>query len=53
LALARIAALENPSTATRNLTKGIDPATFTEEANQAPRTRSASIRASAATCSAG
>ena len=34
LALARIAALENPSTATRNLTKGIDPATFTEEANQ-------------------
>ena len=35
LALARIASLENgPSTATRNLTAGIDPATFTEEANQ-------------------
>ena len=35
LALARIAALENgASTQTRNLTTGIDPATFTEEANQ-------------------
>jgi hypothetical protein len=35
LALARIAALENgPSTTTRNLTTGIDPATFTEDANQ-------------------
>jgi uncharacterized caspase-like protein len=35
LALARIAALENgPSTATRNLTPGIDPATFTEDASQ-------------------
>jgi hypothetical protein len=35
LALARIASLENgPSTATRNLTTGVDPATFTEEANQ-------------------
>jgi hypothetical protein len=35
LALARIAALENgPSTTTRNLTTGIDPATFTEESNQ-------------------
>ncbi len=35
LALARIASLENgPSTATRNLTAGIEPATFTEEANQ-------------------
>jgi uncharacterized caspase-like protein len=35
LALARIAALENgPSTTTRNLTTGVDPATFTEEANQ-------------------
>jgi uncharacterized caspase-like protein len=35
LALARIAALENgPSTTTRNLTAGVDPATFTEEANQ-------------------
>jgi uncharacterized caspase-like protein len=35
LALARIAALEKgASTATRNLTTGIDPATFTEEANQ-------------------
>ena len=35
LALSRIAALENgPSTATRNLTTGIDPLTFTEEANQ-------------------
>jgi uncharacterized caspase-like protein len=35
LALARIAALENgPSTATRNLTPGVDPATFTEDANQ-------------------
>ena len=35
LALARIASLENgPSTTTRNLTTGIDPATFTEESNQ-------------------
>ena len=35
LALARIASLANgPSTATRNLTTGIDPATFTEDANQ-------------------
>jgi hypothetical protein len=35
LALARIASLQDgPSTATRNLTTGIDPATFTEEANQ-------------------
>jgi hypothetical protein len=35
LALARIAALESgASTATRNLTAGIDPSTFTEEANQ-------------------
>jgi uncharacterized caspase-like protein len=35
LALARIAAIENgPSTTTRNLTSGIDQATFTEEANQ-------------------
>ena len=35
LALARIASLENgPSTATRNLTTGIDPATFTEDSNQ-------------------
>ena len=35
LALARIASLENgPSTTTRNLTAGVDPATFTEEANQ-------------------
>ena len=35
LALSRIAALENgPSTTTRNLTTGIDPATFTEDANQ-------------------
>jgi uncharacterized caspase-like protein len=35
LALARIAALENgPSTTTRNLTAGVDPATFSEEANQ-------------------
>jgi uncharacterized caspase-like protein len=34
LALARIAALENGPTTTRNLTTGIDPATFTEEANQ-------------------
>jgi Putative peptidoglycan binding domain len=35
LALARIASLENgPSTQTRNLTTGIDPATFTEDANQ-------------------
>jgi len=35
LALARIAALENgPSTTTRNLTAGVDPATFTEESNQ-------------------
>jgi hypothetical protein len=35
LALARIASLQDgPSTATRNLTTGIDPLTFTEEANQ-------------------
>jgi uncharacterized caspase-like protein len=35
LALARIAALENgPSTTTRNLTAGVDPLTYTEEANQ-------------------
>jgi hypothetical protein len=35
LALARIASLENgPSTTTRNLTTGTDPATFTDEANQ-------------------
>jgi peptidoglycan hydrolase-like protein with peptidoglycan-binding domain len=35
LALARIAALESgPSTATRNLTTGIDPLTFTEQSNQ-------------------
>src|SRR6202023_447670 len=35
LALARIAALENgPSTTTRNLTTGVDPATFNEGANQ-------------------
>src|SRR5712672_2978218 len=35
LALSRIASLENgPSTATRNLTTGIDPATFSEEATQ-------------------
>jgi hypothetical protein len=35
LALARIASLENgPSTATRNLTSGVDPATFTADANQ-------------------
>jgi uncharacterized caspase-like protein len=35
LALARIASLQDgPSTATRNLTTGIDPATFTDEADQ-------------------
>jgi hypothetical protein len=35
LALARIASLQDgPSTTTRNLSAGIDPATFTEEANQ-------------------
>jgi Caspase domain/Putative peptidoglycan binding domain len=35
LAAARIASLENgPSTTTRNLTTGIDPATFTAEADQ-------------------
>jgi hypothetical protein len=35
LALARIASLQDgPSTATRNLTTGIDPATFKDEANQ-------------------
>jgi hypothetical protein len=35
LALARVAALESgPSTATRNLTAGVEPATFTEEASQ-------------------
>jgi uncharacterized caspase-like protein len=35
LALARIAALQDgPSTTTRNLTPGVDPATFTSEASQ-------------------
>ena len=34
LALARIAALENPSTTTRNLTPGVDPATYTDDASQ-------------------
>src|SRR6202165_5855891 len=35
LAMGPVASLENgPSTTTRNLTTGIDPATFTEEANQ-------------------
>ena len=35
LALARIASLQDgPSTATRNLTTGIDPTTFTEQADQ-------------------
>jgi hypothetical protein len=35
LALARIASLENgPSTTTRNLTTGVDPATFNDEASQ-------------------
>ena len=35
LALARIASLQNgPSTTTRNLTTEVDPATFTEEADQ-------------------
>jgi uncharacterized caspase-like protein len=35
LALARIAALENgPSTTTRNISSGVDPATFTEDSNQ-------------------
>ena len=35
IALARIAALQNgPSTTTRNLTPGVDPATFTDEASQ-------------------
>ena len=35
IALARIASLENgPSTTTRNLTAGIDPATFTDESSQ-------------------
>jgi hypothetical protein len=35
IALSRIASLENgPSTTTRNLTVGIDPATFNEEASQ-------------------
>jgi hypothetical protein len=35
IALARIASLQDgPSTATRNLTTGIDPATFTEESSQ-------------------
>jgi len=35
LALARIAAIESgPSTTTRNLTAGVEPATFTDEANQ-------------------
>jgi len=36
LAMSRLAALENgPSTTTRNLTTGVDQATFTEEADQA------------------
>jgi hypothetical protein len=36
LALARIASLQDgPSTATRNLTAGVDPAAFTDEATQA------------------
>jgi hypothetical protein len=36
LALSRIASLQDgPSTATRNLTTGIDPATFTEQSDQA------------------
>jgi len=36
LALARVASLQDgPSTTTRNLTTGVDPATFTEEADQA------------------
>jgi len=35
LALARIAALENgPSTTTRNISAGVDPATFTEDSSQ-------------------
>ncbi len=35
LALARLAAIQNgPSTTTRNLNAGVDPATFTDEANQ-------------------
>src|SRR6202035_3302508 len=35
LALARIASLENgPSTTTRNLTTGVDPATFTDASDQ-------------------
>lgn len=35
LALARLAAIENgPSTTARNLTSGVDPATFTDEASQ-------------------
>jgi peptidoglycan hydrolase-like protein with peptidoglycan-binding domain len=35
LALARIAAIQNgPSTTTRNLNAGVDPATFTDEATQ-------------------
>ena len=35
LALARIAELQNgPSTTTRNLATGVDPATFTEDSNQ-------------------
>jgi hypothetical protein len=40
LALARIASLQDgPSTATRNLTTGIDPLAFTEEADQAAEDR--------------
>jgi uncharacterized caspase-like protein len=35
LALARISALENgPSTTTRNISAGVDPATFTDDSNQ-------------------
>ena len=40
LALARIASLQNgPSTTTRNLTAGIDPETFTQEADQGSEDR--------------
>jgi uncharacterized caspase-like protein len=50
LALARIAALENgPSTTTRNLTAGVDPATFTQEANQTSATCSAASPVSVST----
>jgi hypothetical protein len=54
LARARIAALENgPSTTTRNLTGVSTPPPSPKKPTRRPKTRSASIRASAATCNGG